>query len=59
MENQPTQSLDKTASWVIVDGKNKAVFETFTKSLAEKINTKKYRVVPILEYLQSLNGVQS
>lgn len=54
---QPTQSLNKTASWVIVElDKGKAVFETFNETLATKhLNTAKFKAVPILEWLQSLN----
>ena len=33
----------------------KAVFETWKKSLTQKINTKKYKVVPIKEWLSSLS----
>lgn len=43
-------------SWVICrksDGK--AVVEVWNKSTADAINTEKYKAVPILEYLQSLN----
>lgn len=43
-------------SWVIVDKETgKALFETFEKKTADAVNRKKYRVVPILEYLQSQN----
>jgi hypothetical protein len=49
-------SLLRTASWVIVDkSTNKAIFETFSKSITDKINVEKYQAVPILEYLQNLN----
>lgn len=49
----------KTASWVIVSKKTgNAVFETFNEKTALAINLKAYRVVPILEWLQSLNGVK-
>ena len=47
----------QTASWVIVrkaDGK--PVLETFSKVRADSINRDLYRVVPILEWLQSLNN---
>jgi len=47
----------KTASWVIVDKKtNEVLFETFQESILEKINTEKFKIVPILEYLVSING---
>lgn len=43
-------------SWVIVDkATDEAVLETFSAKIAKAINTEKYNVVPILEYLQSLN----
>lgn len=49
-------SLNHSASWVIVElSTGQTVFETFNKSLADKVNLNKYKVVPILEYLQSLN----
>lgn len=50
-------TLYKTASWVIVSLETgKAIFETFEEKTAKRINLKKYKVVPILEYLQSLNS---
>ncbi len=56
MRIMPTQSLSRTASWVIIElSTNKAIFETFSKSVTKKINAKKYKCIPILEYLQSLN----
>ena len=49
-------TLLETASWVVVDkASNAALFETFSQRIADAINTDKYRAVPILEYLQSLN----
>ncbi len=46
----------KTASWVIVSrDTEKAVLETFDEAVAAKVNNARYRVVPILEWLQSLN----
>lgn len=46
----------KTASWVIVNNATGvAVFETFNENTAKAVNTKLYRAVPIIEYLQSLN----
>ena len=45
-----------TKSWVIVNKEtNKAVMETYNKDTVSKINTAKYRAIPALEYLQSLN----
>lgn len=46
----------KTASWVIVHiATGQAVAETFSKSTADAIDTAKYKAVPILEYLCTLN----
>lgn len=52
-----TQSLNRTASWVIVElSTGKPVFETFNETLATKhLNTAKFKAVPILQWLQSLN----
>jgi hypothetical protein len=51
-----TQSLIRTASWVIV---NKAtrypIFETFNRRTAAAVNTRLYEAIPILQYLQSIN----
>jgi len=44
-------------SWVIVrisDGH--AIAETYSRSVVSAINTDKYKAVPILEYLVSING---
>jgi len=47
----------ESKSWVIIRKKtNEILFETFNKSLADKVNTKAYNVVPIYEYLCSLNN---
>ena len=46
----------KTASWVIKDNySGEVLFETFDEFLVSKLNTEKYRAIPILEYLVSLN----
>lgn len=46
----------KTASWVIVSLETgKPVMETFSLKTARRVNTEKYRVVPILEWLVDLN----
>jgi hypothetical protein len=46
----------KTASWVIINkATGFAIFETFNENTAKAINTRLYKAVPILEYLQSLN----
>lgn len=45
-------------SWVIVHKETqKAVLETFSKKIADSINTELYDVVPILDYLVSINGM--
>ncbi len=47
----------KTASWIIVDRKTgKAVLETFNKKTADAVNTKRYEVLPVLQWLQRING---
>lgn len=53
-----TESLTRPASWVIVElATGKPVFETFNETLATKhLNTEKFKAVPILEWLQSLNN---
>jgi len=44
------------ASWVIVDrDTSKAVMETYNFELCQFVNLNRYRVVPILQWLQSLN----
>ena len=54
---EPTQSLSRTASWVIKDRKTgEVVLETFSRSIVDALNVDKYEAVPILEYLQSLNA---
>ena len=46
----------RTASWIIVNrATGQVVFETFQLSVAGKVNTDKYEVVPILEWLQRIN----
>jgi len=50
-------SLSRTASWVIVDRETgEGVVELFDRALVDRINQKKYKAVPILEYLQNLNA---
>jgi len=49
-------SLKTTSSWVIIDNvTNRPLFETFSKKIALSINKNRYKVVPILEYLQNFN----
>jgi len=46
-----------TTSWIIVDkATGRVIAETFLAHVAAAINTAKYRAVPILEYLVSING---
>lgn len=46
----------KTASWVIVEKTTgRAVFETFNFKLTLRVNREKYDVLPIYQYLCSLN----
>jgi hypothetical protein len=48
----------KIASWVIIEiATGNAIFETFNKITASAVNANKYKAVPILEYLQSLNKI--
>lgn len=50
------RSLEKNPSWVICHKETgKAVFETYDSKFLEKLNTRKYKAVPILEYLYELN----
>ena len=43
-------------SWVIVEiATGRAIFETYNRSLADRINRKKYQALPALDYLQKLN----
>ncbi|UWI83497.1 hypothetical protein [Ralstonia phage BHDT_So9] len=47
----------QTASWVIREKESKRVlFETFSRSTVEHLNTAKYEAVPILAYLQEFNA---
>lgn len=53
---QPTNSLGKTASWVIKNRETgEIIMETFNRKHVDALNTAKYEAVPILEHLQSLN----
>jgi hypothetical protein len=46
----------QTASWIIVNrATGKAVMETFSRSVADKINLNSYEVVPVLQWLQRVN----
>ena len=44
-------------SWVIVNKEtNELIMETWQKSVIQKVNTKKYKVVPIKEWLCGLSA---
>lgn len=46
-----------TTSWVIIaSADNRAIFETWSEKTAKAINTKKYKAIPIKEYLSTLNA---
>lgn len=45
-----------SSSWIIINkATGNAVLETFSQRYAEAVNTERYQVVPVLEYLQELN----
>lgn len=45
-----------SGSWIVIDRiSNTAVYEVFSRRVADKINTEKYRLEPVLTYLASLN----
>lgn len=53
---EPSQTLKRTASWVIRDKETGEVqFETFNPAEVERLNKEKYEAVPILDYLTNLN----
>jgi hypothetical protein len=46
----------KTASWIVVSRETgRAVLETYSASVAAKVNTVAYEVLPVLEWLHLLN----
>ncbi len=52
-----TQSLTRTASWVIVRrSTGEPVLETYSPKTVQSINEEKYEAVPILKYLQEVNA---
>ena len=52
-------SLNRTASWIIYNKlTGKAVFETFEENTAKTFPIGHYHVMPVLEWLQSLNRRQ-
>ena len=42
-------------SWIITDKKGNAIFETYNKKIANKINKKKYNVYTAYDYLVMFN----
>jgi hypothetical protein len=49
----------KTKSWVIRNKNTKVIIgEIFNQRIVDNLNTDKYEAIPILEYLQSINGHQ-
>ena len=45
-------------SWVVISKETgQAVLETFSRKTADAVNLDRYRVVPILEWLGSLNSM--
>lgn len=57
MALQPSNTLARTASWIIREKVSKAVlFETFSKLVVDRLNTAKYEAVPVLQYLQEFNA---
>lgn len=54
---EPTNSLSRTASWVIRNKETgEVIMETFDKKKVDALNTDKYEAVPIAEHLGSING---
>ena len=44
-------------SWVVVSRETgQAVLETFSRKIADAVNLDRYRVVPILQWLGSINS---
>ncbi|CAH0444296.1 hypothetical protein LMG10661_00775 [Ralstonia syzygii subsp. syzygii] len=57
MALQPSNTLARTASWIIREKASKGVlFETFDNLVVERLNTSKYEAVPVLQYLQEFNA---
>ena len=49
-------SLLNNASWIVISKETgAAIFETFSKDVADKVNLEKYIVLGALAYLQGLN----
>jgi hypothetical protein len=49
-------NVEKPTSWVIVSRETGVgVYEFFNEALIAKVNTDKYHVMPILEYLYHIN----
>lgn len=49
----------RTASWVVRElATGRVIFETFNSDLRDSLNTEKYEMVPVAEYLASLNSMR-
>lgn len=56
-KTEPTNSLSRTASWVIRNKETgEVIMETFDKKKVDALNTEKYEAVPIGEHLGGLNN---
>lgn len=54
---EPTNSLQRTASWVIREkDTGNVVMETFDKKKVDALNTSKYEAVPVQQHLGELNA---
>jgi hypothetical protein len=52
-------SLNRDSSWVVIRrATGEVLFETFSAKTAAAVNREAYDVIPILAYLQSINGRQ-
>ena len=46
-------------SWIVVrKGTRDAVYETWSRSVAEKVNAERYQVLTALDYLQRFNAAR-
>lgn len=54
---EPTNSLSRTASWVIRNKETgEVIMETFDRRKIDALNTAKYEAVPIGDYLNSIGN---
>ena len=60
LDRTPTLIGDTMTSYIIRDRETgRVIMETFDKKLVAAINAERYEVVPIREYLVSINGKKS